>query len=103
VKEQKSITSAIAEEGLKMLGIDAMGLETIDRKILLALRSLGGGPVGVKSIAIAVGETEDTIEEVYEPYLIRLGLLERTPRGRRLTAQGQDQTKPGTQQMLFKG
>jgi Holliday junction DNA helicase RuvB len=75
-----------------MLGIDAMGLEAIDRRILSTLRQLGGGPVGLKTVAIAVGESDDTIEEVYEPYLIRLGLLERTPRGRRLTQVGHELT-----------
>jgi Holliday junction DNA helicase RuvB len=84
-----------------MLGIDAMGLEAIDRKILSTLRTLGGGPVGLKTVAIAVGESEDTIEEVFEPYLIRLGLLERTSRGRRLTQLGRDQLSPGAQQLLF--
>jgi Holliday junction DNA helicase RuvB len=92
VKSDGRITRAIAEQGLGMLGIDAMGLEAIDRRILATLRQLGGGPVGLKTVAIAVGESDDTIEEVYEPYLIRLGLLERTPRGRRLTQVGQELT-----------
>ncbi|MFO0982426.1 MAG: Holliday junction branch migration DNA helicase RuvB [Planctomycetota bacterium] len=103
VKENGHITRALAEAGLKMLGIDEMGLEAIDRKILATLKAMGGGPVGLKTVAIAVGESDDTIEEVYEPYLIRLGLLERTPRGRRLTDRGCEQTKPGAQQMLFRG
>jgi len=75
----------VVERGLTMLGIDALGLETMDRRVLAAIARLGGGPVGLKTIAVAVGETEDTLEEVYEPHLIRLGFLEKTPRGRRVT------------------
>jgi Holliday junction DNA helicase RuvB len=57
----------------------------MDRRLLEALSRLGGGPAGLKTLAVAVGEEEDTLEQVYEPHLIRLGFLQRTPRGRRLT------------------
>ena len=57
----------------------------MDRRILRALVQHGGGPLGVKTIAVSVGETEDTIEDVYEPYLIRRGFLKKTPRGRQAT------------------
>ncbi len=85
VKGAKSITVALAEEGLAMLGVDALGLEELDRRIL---RVLCGQPeaVGLKTVAAAVGEQEDTIEEVYEPYLLQQGLLQRTSRGRRASA-----------------
>jgi len=68
-----------------MLGIDHLGLEDMDRRLLAALLALGGGPAGLKTLAVAVGEEEDTLEQVYEPHLIRLGFLKRTPRGRELT------------------
>jgi Holliday junction DNA helicase RuvB len=79
------ITKEIAEEGLSMLGIDQKGLGEMDRKILNTLIQHEGGPVGIKTISVAVGEEEDTIEEVYEPYLIQQGFLQKTPRGRRAT------------------
>jgi Holliday junction DNA helicase RuvB len=64
-----------------MLGVDEHGLDIMDRKIIACL--LGhAGPVGLKTISISVGESEDTIEEVYEPYLIQQGFLKKTPRGR---------------------
>lgn len=80
------ITEAAAIETLKLLEIDHRGLEPMDRKILDTIISkFGGGPVGLQAIAAASSEEEDTIEEVYEPYLMQLGLLERTPRGRTAT------------------
>jgi len=84
-----AITLPIAREGLRRLGVDEMGLSEMDRRILLALARGGGRPVGLKTVAAVVGEQEDTIEDVYEPFLIRQGLLERTARGRCLTQQGQ--------------
>lgn len=83
-----SITQAIAEQMMANLGIDAAGLEETDRKILRVLDRSGSIPVGVKTIAAAVGEEEDTIETVYEPYLLSIGFLTRTPRGRMLTDHG---------------
>jgi len=77
-----AIDLEVAAEGLERLGVDEFGLCTLDRRILATLVKHGGGPVGLKTIAVAVGEEERTIEDVYEPYLIRQGLLRRTPQGR---------------------
>lgn len=86
VKHQGSITEPIAQEALAMLGIDELGLETTDRKILLTIaEQFKGGPAGLKAVAAAIGEEDDTIEDVYEPYLMRLGFLTRTARGRMVT------------------
>ena len=83
------ITVELAKQALKMLEIDDQGLEETDRKILLAIaEKFDGGPVGLKSIAATLSEEEATIEEVYEPYLMQLGLLARTPKGRVLTPGG---------------
>jgi Holliday junction DNA helicase RuvB len=82
VKGDGTISTAIAEQGLQMLGIDEAGLEAIDRRILKTIMGHGGGPVGLKTIAVAVGEEDGTIEEVYEPYLIQQGFLKKTLRGR---------------------
>jgi Holliday junction DNA helicase RuvB len=79
------ITCGVVDEGLAMMGIDGLGLEDTDRRILLSLARLGGGPAGLGTLAVSVGEETDTLEQVYEPHLIRLGFLERTPRGRLLT------------------
>ena len=85
VKGAKRIDAALTEEGLRMLGVDERGLEDLDRRILATIVRLGGGPVGLKTVAVSVGEEEETIEEVYEPFLIREGYLEKTPRGRKAT------------------
>lgn len=82
VKSNNVIDAKITNEGLEMLGVDAEGLDGTDRKILSTLISHDGGPVGLKTIAVAVGEEEDTIEEVYEPYLIQKNFIQKTPRGR---------------------
>ncbi|MCA8938469.1 MAG: Holliday junction branch migration DNA helicase RuvB [Planctomycetes bacterium] len=82
------ITRAIAEEGLARLGIDHHGLTALDRKIIDLLAKQGGGPVGLKTVAVAVGEEEDTIEDVYEPFLIQQGIIVKTPRGRELSPKG---------------
>jgi Holliday junction DNA helicase RuvB len=84
VKSAKKITRPIALEALGMLGVDEAGLEDMDRKILKALVT-NTGPVGLKTLAVAVGEEEGTIEEVYEPYLIQNNFLVRTSRGRKAT------------------
>jgi Holliday junction DNA helicase RuvB len=76
------IDAEVAAEGLRRLGVDDFGLCDLDRRILKTLLQHGGGPVGLKTIAVAVGEEDRTIEEVYEPFLIRSGLLQRTPQGR---------------------
>ncbi len=86
VQNQVTLTQAHAREALELLGIDELGLEKTDRNILRALaEQFKGGPAGLKSIAAAIGEEDDTIEDVYEPYLMRLGFLTRTARGRIIT------------------
>ena len=80
------ITKAIVEDGLKKLQIDSLGLENFDREVLRAIiEKFGGGPVGCETLAISLGESPDTLEDYYEPYLIQCGLLQRTPRGRIVT------------------
>lgn len=80
------LTRDTVEKALKMLGVDSLGLTAADREILKVLiNKFGGGPVGLSTIAAALSEEQATIDEVYEPYLIQLGLLERTPRGRTVT------------------
>ena len=77
------ITTDIADEALKRLHVDKMGLDRIDRRVLKCIiENYDGGPVGIETIAAAVSEERDTIEDVYEPYLMQLGFLGRTPRGR---------------------
>jgi Holliday junction DNA helicase RuvB len=79
-KEEIDEESALA--GLARLGVDELGLDAMDRKLLTCLVDQGGGPVGLKTLAVFVGEEESTIEEVYEPFLIRRGMLRKTARGR---------------------
>lgn len=80
------VTKAIVREGLDRLEIDPLGLEKYDREILLSIiENFGGGPVGAETLAISIGESIDTLEDYYEPYLIQCGLLQRTPRGRIVT------------------
>jgi holliday junction DNA helicase RuvB len=77
------ITQELAAQSLTRLGVDASGLDAMDRKVLLTImEKFGGGPVGVETIAASVGEQRDTVEDVYEPYLLQEGFLQRTPRGR---------------------
>lgn len=82
------VTRAEALEALSRLGVDENGLEALDRKVLQFIARHGGGPVGVKTISVAVGEEPDTIEDVYEPYLIQRGYVTKSPRGRSITAAG---------------
>jgi Holliday junction DNA helicase RuvB len=85
------ITGPLAADALDLLEVDALGLDRLDREILRALcEKFGGGPVGLSTLAVAVGEEQDTIEDVYEPYLLQCGLLERTPRGRAATRRAYD-------------
>lgn len=87
VKASGRITPEVAAAGLDMLGVDAAGFDAMDRRFLVALvETFEGGPVGIDTIAAALGEDSDTLEEVYEPYLIRCGFLQKTPRGRLATA-----------------
>jgi Holliday junction DNA helicase RuvB len=86
VKADGKVTKAVADAALKMLDVDALGLDLMDRKLLLAvIEKFGGGPVGLENLAHAIGEEVDTIEDVLEPYLIQCGYLQRTPRGRMAT------------------
>jgi Holliday junction DNA helicase RuvB len=80
------ISEVIVRKGLKQLEIDELGLEKFDREILrLIIERYGGGPVGAETLAISIGESVDTLEDFYEPFLIQSGLLQRTPRGRMVT------------------
>jgi holliday junction DNA helicase RuvB len=89
VRHEGAITSAIAREALELLEVDKAGLERLDRDLLRAIaEKYGGGPVGLNTLAAALGEEPDTIEYVYEPYLLQLGFIQRTPRGRTITALG---------------
>jgi len=86
---KKAISPKTTNEALSLMGIDELGLNEPDRKIIeVIIDKFGGGPVGVGTIATALSEEEATIEDVYEPYLIQLGFLERTPRGRVVTDKG---------------
>lgn len=86
VEGQNNITVQIVEKGLERLEIDSLGLEKYDREILLSvIKNYGGGPVGAETLAISIGEAQDTLEDYYEPYLIQCGLIQRTPRGRMVT------------------
>ncbi len=83
------ITEQVATEALELLEVDTAGLDRHDRTILDAIATkFGGGPVGLSTLAAAVDEEQDTIEDVYEPYLLQRGLLKRTPRGRVITERG---------------
>ncbi|MBX9893574.1 MAG: Holliday junction branch migration DNA helicase RuvB [Nitrosomonas sp.] len=87
VKADGQISRELADAALRMLDVDAIGLDVMDRKLLLAvLEKFEGGPVGVDNLAAAIGEERDTIEDVLEPYLIQSGFLKRTSRGRVATA-----------------
>ena len=86
VKGSGVITTDIVRSGLKNLGIDELGLEHYDREILLSIiKNFGGGPVGAETLAISIGESMDTLEDYYEPYLIQCGFFFLTPRGRMVT------------------
>ena len=87
VRGSGHIDSAVAAEALDLLEVDAAGLDRLDREILRSIcQKFGGGPVGLSTLAVAVSEEQDTLEDVYEPYLLQQGLIKRTPRGRVATA-----------------
>ena len=89
VRHEGSITTAIAREALELLEVDEAGLERLDRDLLRAIvEKYDGGPVGVNTLAASLGEEPETIEYVYEPYLLQLGFIARTPRGRTITTLG---------------
>ncbi len=86
VHETGQVTKAVAAQALSLMEIDEEGLDQMDRRLLeLIIRHFQGGPVGVETIAVALGEESDTIQDVYEPYLIQMGFLQRTPNGRKTT------------------
>jgi holliday junction DNA helicase RuvB len=89
VRHDGAVTLEVAREALELLEVDAHGLERVDRELLGAIvKKFDGGPVGLSTLAVALGEEPDTIEDVYEPYLLQLGLIQRTPRGRVVTKLG---------------
>jgi Holliday junction DNA helicase RuvB len=109
VKADGAITSSVAEEALARLEIDHIGLDSVDYRVLRAIvEKFDGGPVGLDTIAASISEDADTIMDVYEPYLMQLGFLQRTPRGRQATRLAYDHlgvpvkaTAPPSQKTLF--
>jgi len=89
VRHDGAVTLDVAREALALLEVDEHGLERADRELLAAIaHKFDGGPVGLSTLAVALSEEPDTIEDVYEPYLLKLGLIQRTPRGRIVTKLG---------------
>jgi len=87
VKRKGSIDQEVADSALKLLNVDELGLDSMDRRILSCIvEKFSGGPVGIETLAIGVGEDSDTVEDVYEPYLVQIGFLQRTSSGRKATA-----------------
>jgi holliday junction DNA helicase RuvB len=105
VKADGRISRRVAMDALKMMDVDTYGFDEIDRKLMLTiLEKYNGGPVGIGSLAAAISEDEDAIEDIYEPYLIQIGFLDRTPRGRMATRKAFEHFKislPGNQKNLF--
>jgi len=108
VRADGHITPQVARTALDLLEVDKYGLDEIDQKIMLTiLEKYAGGPVGINTIAASIDEEPDTIEEVYEPYLIQLGFIDRTPRGRMGTGRAFEyfglprRTRGGAQDSLF--
>jgi len=107
VKAAGRITGPVAMEALSRLNVDEFGLDDMDARILTTIiEKFGGGPVGLGTVAVAVGEDPDTLQDVYEPYLIQQGFLERTQRGRCATALAYKRfglTPPAQQTTIFGG
>jgi Holliday junction DNA helicase RuvB len=114
VRADGVITSKVADEALQMLDVDEYGLDEMDARVIKAIiEHFDGGPVGLNTLAVAVGEDAGTLEEVYEPFLIQNGFLMRTPRGRvatnraykrfGFTLPAERSAEPGTQPTLFEG
>jgi holliday junction DNA helicase RuvB len=105
VKADGHVNRKIAVDALTMMDVDTYGFDDIDRRLMLTiLEKYNGGPVGIGSLAAAINEDEDSIEDIYEPYLIQIGFLDRTPRGRMATKKAFDHFKimlPGNQKNLF--
>jgi Holliday junction DNA helicase RuvB len=106
VRSTGVVTMEVATDALELLEVDGEGLERLDREILrVIVEKFEGGPVGLSTLAVAVGEERDTIEDVYEPYLLQRGLLKRTPRGRVATARAYEHLgiEPGTAEVGSEG
>ena len=89
IKEDGVVTDRVAIEALALFGVDEYGLDELDREILTAIiENYSGGPVGIETISLMLGEDRRTLEEVYEPYLVKIGFLKRTQRGRVVTDMG---------------
>ena len=108
VKADGIITKPVADEALRMLEVDEIGLDATDRRMLASIINFfGGGPVGLETLAATIGEESITLEDVYEPFLLQLGFINRTPRGRCATKLAYDHLKipyggePTNQQTLF--
>jgi Holliday junction DNA helicase RuvB len=105
VRAAGRITRAVAQEALAMLGVDESGLDEVDRNLMIALLDkYAGGPVGLGTLAAVLSEEEDAIEEMYEPYLMQIGLIDRTPRGRVATPRAYEyfgREQPKRQPRLF--
>ena len=105
VKADGVCTGEVADAALNMMEIDKLGLDMIDRKMMLfIIKNFGGGPVGLETLAASIGEDSNTIEDVYEPYLLQIGFLNRTPRGRMATPAAYEHfglSFEGQQQRLF--
>ncbi|MFZ0391293.1 MAG: Holliday junction branch migration DNA helicase RuvB [Calditrichia bacterium] len=107
VRANGIITREVADQSLQLLEVDSRGLDEMDKRLIrVIIENYGGGPVGLSTLAVAVGEESDTIEEVYEPFLIQEGFLQRTPRGRVATRLAYDHfnytfTRHGIQEKLF--
>ena len=107
VRADGTITETVAKGALALLEVDAHGFDEVDRKLLLTIiEKFGGGPVGVGALAAAISEEEDAIEDIYEPYLLQLGFLDRTPRGRTATRRAYEHfglvpPAPSPQRKLF--
>ncbi|MGL5051380.1 MAG: Holliday junction DNA helicase RuvB C-terminal domain-containing protein, partial [Fusobacteriaceae bacterium] len=86
IKGDGKIEKNLTLKGMKVLGIDKMGLDQLDREIIMSIiKNYGGGPVGIETLSLLLGEDKRTLEEVYEPYLVKTGYIKRTPRGRVVT------------------
>lgn len=105
VKADGRVTKSVAMQALRLMDVDVYGFDEIDRKLMLTiLEKYNGGPVGVGSLSAAINEDEDAIEDIYEPYLIQIGFLDRTPRGRMATRKAYEHFRiqlPGNQKNLF--
>lgn len=105
VKADGYVSRAVAMDALRMMDVDTFGFDEIDRKLMLTiLEKYNGGPVGVGALSAAISEDENSIEDIYEPYLIQIGFLDRTPRGRMATRKAFEHFKvslPGNQKILF--